>query len=46
MSDGFTDADTVLQADLGTPDANSVTVEIRHLDLAFSSNSFHLAVFC
>jgi len=46
-SPGFNDPDTELHVSLGQPDANSVTVMIRHLPgLAFASNSFHLAVFC
>jgi len=44
---GFNDPDTELHVDLGQPNANSVTVMIRHLPgLAFASNSFNLAIFC
>jgi hypothetical protein len=45
---GFRDTDTALYADVGEPDANSVTVQIWHLApvRALADNSFHLAVFC
>jgi hypothetical protein len=47
-SPGFRDTDTALYADVGDPDANSVSVEIWHLApvRALADNSFHLAVFC
>jgi hypothetical protein len=47
-SPGFRDTDSTLYADVGEPDANSVTVEIWHLPPgpALADNSFHLAVFC
>ena len=43
--DGFVAADTFIQADLATPDDDSVTVRIKTAT-ADTSNSFHLAVLC
>lgn len=47
-SPGFaSDNDTVLHADVGEPNSNSVTVRIFHpAPVAGADNSFSLAVFC
>jgi Collagen triple helix repeat (20 copies) len=47
-SPGFVDPDADVQTNVGSPDANTVSVNVRHLGpvVALADSSFHIGLFC